>query len=471
MLERAWPALGTVALLALAAAGPTPRTGPAPPSRAAAACDPFSQSGGGATTFTFDIHSGIRQPFPDDISIASCSLRAAANGMATVNMRMVEWDPLTLAPDPQTIALRSAFCDPTDMNFFAVNAMPKFRFVPPIVVRSLTGVADPPRTQVAIEAQQAPYTGGGLNLVGSYEPEGDTGMPAASTYGPIPALSGSHPVMAYALCDGGGTLDELRIVQGVNRTDSEAPLGHAELLQRFRVPEAVELDWIELAMDELDPLVDAHEALVVSLVDGTGIPDPLPATLPEPLVQTSIRTLFYKEPGPRWVAALDLGHTVELIPGREYWLYLRNAQSYRYRTHVRTATETETFTNAIGVFHHRASAVDLWTVDPNQVLSFKLVGRATGSQLSVGPREGFHLRITPNPSRAAPEVVWSGATGPVRLEVFDARGRRVASGRGGAAGRWAVTAPAERPLAAGVYFVHARDGERARAVERVVIVR
>src|SRR5262245_61886973 len=110
-LHRAWPALGTLALLALAAAGPAPvRTGPAPPSQAAATCDPFSQTGGGASTYSFSQGTGgIRQPIPDGMPLAVCSLSVAATGWNYARMAMLEWDPLTLAPDPQAIALRTAF--------------------------------------------------------------------------------------------------------------------------------------------------------------------------------------------------------------------------------------------------------------------------------------------------------------------------------------------------------------------------
>jgi len=468
-LHRAWPALATLALFALsAAAPPTNRTGPAPPSQAAAACDPFSQSGGGDAIYAFNVESGVRQPLPEAMPIAACSLRATATGWPSfASLRVVEWDPLTLAPDPQSVALRTAFCDPSDLQYYYNNSLPKLTFVPPIITASLPDVADPPSRQVAFEATQAPSIPNYV-FVGYFAPDGDPAMPAASTYGKAASLSGAHPVTAYALCDGGGTLAGLRVLQCVRRTDSTAPLGEDQYLQRFRVPEAVEVRWVELAVDELAQA--SITPVTVAIMDATGLDEP-PATLPVALAQASLQTSFYKQPGPRWAAPVDFDHAVQLQPGRDYWLSLTTAHSYKYRTHTVTATENAQFTYAIGAFHHRALANDPWTLGSGQALSFKLVGVSLGSPLSVAPRTGFLLHVTPNPSRAQAEASWSGATGPVKLEVFDARGRRVASGDGGAAGRWVVVARGSRPLESGVYFVHARDSEGARAVERLVVVR
>ena len=452
----------------LSAAAPAPpRTGPAPPSQAAATCDPFSQSGGGASTYTFDAGSGLRQPLPQGLPVASCSLRANATGWNYADVRVVEWDPVTLTPDPQTVALRAVWCNPSAMNYYTTNSLPKLTFVPPIITRSLAGVADPPREQAAFEVTESPsafpYT-----FVGYYEPEGDVAMPAAVTFGSTPGLAGSHPVSAFALCDGGVQLSELRVVQSVRRTDSTAPVGHDEYLQRFRVPEAVEVRWVELALDILEGL--GPPPVTVSILDATSHAEP-PQMLPPALIEAPLFNIFYYQPGPLWSASADFDQTVQLMPGRDYWLSLRSAKNYKYRTHTLTANEEQKFQYAIGAFHHRALSSDPWTLASNQVLSFKIVGRSLGSPLSVTPRTGFMLSVTPNPSHAAPEAAWSGATGPVRLQVFDARGRRVASGSGGAAGRWVIAAGGSRVLGSGVYFVHAEDSEGAKAVERLVIVR
>lgn len=466
--HRAWPALATLALFAVAAAAPAlQRTGPAPPSQAAATCDPFSQSGGGSSTYVLDGEDGVLQPLPENMPVVSCSLRVAATGWTYARVQMVEWDPLTLAPDPLSIALRTVLCDPSAMNYYSTNAIPRLTFVPPIITRSLPGVADPPRSQVAFEAT-AFFSSWGYHFMGEYAPDGDPAMPAAVTYGSTGALPGAHPVAAFALCDGGGALADLRIVQSVRRTESIAPLGMDEYLQRFRVPEAVEVRWVELAIDQWDNRYLPPVRIGILAADGLAEP---PSLLPAPLVEAPFQDFFHYEPGPRWAAPVDFDHTIQLLPGHDYWLSLQSARSYQYRTHTLTATEDEKFSYGIGAFHYRALTNDPWTLASGRALSFKIIGRSLGSPLSVAPRTGFLLSVTPNPSRAAAEASWSGATGPVRLEVYDARGRRVASGGGGAAGRWVVTARGARPLESGVYFVHARDSEGARVVERLVIVR
>jgi len=470
-IHRAWPALATLALFALAAAAPAPhRTGPAPPSQAAATCDPFSQSGPGASEHVFDFPSGIRQPLPPGIPVAACSVRVDGSGWTYANVNVYEWDPDALLPDAATCALRSAFCTPSDMNYYTSNRVPSQTFVPPIITRSLPGVADKPREHLVFE-ERPTNNFFHYSHKGFYQPEGDAGMPAAMTIGTggaSVALPGTHPVMAYALCDGGEALEELRILQCVRRTDSGAPAGMYEYLQRFRVPEAVEVHWVELAANEGTPWPPSPT--IVGIVDATGMAEP-PATLPAAFAEAPFAAYFGDQTGPRWVAPADFDHTFELLPGRDYWLSVRNASAYLFRTHTLTATENAQFTYAIGAFHHRASTSGPWTLNAGQALSFKLIGRSQSSPLSVAPRTGFLLNVTPNPSRAAPEAEWSGATGPVRLEVFDARGRRVASNTGGAAGRWVIAARGAGPLESGVYFVRARDSEGARADERLVIVR
>jgi hypothetical protein len=71
-------------------------------------------------------------------------------------------------------------------------------------------------------------------------------------------------------------------------------------------------------------------------------------------------------------------------------------------------------------------------------------------------------------------VAWTGANGPVRFVVLDARGRRVAGGDGGGVreGEWTWNGRGMNgsPLPAGVYFVSARDATGHSASERVVLV-
>ena len=87
--------------------------------------------------------------------------------------------------------------------------------------------------------------------------------------------------------------------------------------------------------------------------------------------------------------------------------------------------------------------------------------------------DGMRLHVSPNPARDLAEVTWSGGVGPVKLRVYDARGRQVASGEGGAAGtwRWTTLGSGGQPLPGGVYFVRAHDSAGDTAAERLIIVR
>jgi hypothetical protein len=492
VIRRAWPALAVLALLALSAAAPAPgRSRPAPPAQAAATCDPFSQSGPGESIVAMHQDGGIRQPLPEGLAVAACSLRVHGTGWTSSNTKLIEWDPLALAPDASTIALRAAFCDPSDMNYYTTNTVPRQVFVPPVVVRSVSGVAEAPRTTVAMEILE-PSSSFTYFLNGYYEPEGDPAMPAAVMFGPAGShgeLTGSHPVAAYALCAGDADLDALRVTQCVRTTDALVPGPSAELVQRFRVPEPVDLRWVELAVNGLagsaatgasagSPEVGPNATnspptppAIVGIVDATGLGDP-PAIMPETLVESLFQAFFYKQPGPRWAAPLDFDRTVRLMPGRDYWLYVRSAAVYQFMARTLTGAEDANFVESIGAFHRRGLASDPWSRVPDQALAFKIVGVPT-APLAVTPRATFALRVSPTPARDAAEVTWSGAVAPVRLEVLDARGRRVAAGEGGAAGAWRIAAGSAgaRPLPAGVYFVHARDSEGAHRVERLVIVR
>jgi hypothetical protein len=140
-----------------------------------------------------------------------------------------------------------------------------------------------------------------------------------------------------------------------------------------------------------------------------------------------------------------------------------------------TGSESPDFAAGIGPYYERWVTGNSWQPTAGHVLSFRIIGRplpGLGVPPST-PRGGLLLRIAPNPARGAAAATWSGGVGPVRLEVFDARGRRVGRGEGGAAGAWHWSGLDAKgaPLPAGVYFVHARDTDGAHAVERLVVVR
>jgi len=85
------------------------------------------------------------------------------------------------------------------------------------------------------------------------------------------------------------------------------------------------------------------------------------------------------------------------------------------------------------------------------------------------------LRVAPNPSAGAAFVSWSGAAGPLHVDVLDAQGRRVGgmSGVTGSEGRWLWSGARDdgRPMPAGVYFVRAGDGLGRVVTHRVVLIR
>jgi len=482
-LSRVLPAVLVSALLCLAAAAPQQPQMPSPNPQAAP-CSTFSFSGGGGSAMVIGHGGAIRQPLPSSISMAACSLGVSTSyywggGLASVS----EWDPVTLAPDPQSIALRTFNFSPSS---FQINAgvMPWLSFVPPIVTRALAGVAEPPKTTTAIEVLESTYTGSN-DLTTSYDPDGAVGLPAAVSVPGSGSFTGPHPVVAHEICDGGSDVGDLRVAQSVRRTDTPIADRPEELAQRFSVPEPVELRWVELAIgvpgsagaSATTPQMPVTPAAptVVGVVDPAGAPSP-PAGMPQTLVEAFFPSsanlgYFIFQPVPTWASHLDFDRTITLQPGRDYWLYVRSASSQNFLGRTLTGSESGDFSAGVGALYTRGDSVGAWTPVGDRVLAFKIVGRPTAPVSVPDVRVAFSLRVTPNPARGVAEVAWSGAVGPVRFEVLDARGRRVATSVGGAAGTWSWSPAGSRPLAAGVYFVQARDSQNRRAVTRFVVVR
>ena len=316
-------------------------------------------------------------------------------------------------------------------------------------------------------------------------------MPAAGviaadgTHGPLP---GEHPVIAHAICSGDDDLQQLRIAQSVSRTSTLPNLAVAEIAQRFRVPEPVELRWIEVALSNTPPPAAANvngktagppgptmpvSFPVIGIVDGGALPEPV-ATMPATLVEATLTPRSYGDPSV-WKSHYDFDHTVVLQPFHDYWLYLRGASDRRFFVATLTGNEGPDFAAGIGPYFERDVATNTWGQTFGYALAFRVVGRPLSS-LGSGPppsQGGLRLRVAPNPATGFADASWSGGVGPVRLEVFDARGRRVARGEGGAAGawHWSGRSGGGGPLPAGVYFVHARDSAGSHAVQRVVLVR
>jgi len=485
-VSRAIPSVLVAALLCVAAAAPQAPQMPAPPP-SAAPCTDYSHTGAGDSVFSFISGDGITQPLPAGFTAAGCSLSVHGDYYTTAISSVREWDPTTLAPDPATVALRTETVSPSAFYFANGFATPWFPFVPPIITRSLLGVAEPPRTTVAVQVTSPTYSYF-VTTRAIYDPQGGADIPAASAIaagGSHSVLQGSHPVVAHALCSGDDDLQSLRIAQCVRQTNVALDATTDEIVQTFRVPEAVDLRWIELAIgtpglagvSATTPQMPVPPPASVGIADPVGAPAPpagVPPTLVEAMFPSSLGLgAFIYQTTPTWASHLDLDRTITLQPGRDYWLYVRAASSWKFLGRTLTGSEGGDFTAGVGALYTRGDAVGAWTPVGDKVLAFKIVGRPAATTPVPARGAGFLMHVAPNPAGDVAQVTWSGAVGPVHFEVFDARGRRVGASEGGAAGTWAwaVTGHDGRPLPAGMYFVHARDSAGQRSVERVVVVR
>src|SRR5262249_39844361 len=132
------------------------------------------------------------------------------------------------------------------------GVVPSVAFVPPIVTSSAPDVAEPPKPQVVVQLTGSTWWNS--LPTGYFTPEGPEELPAAvkvNADGSREPLPGTHPVLARAVCSGDSDLASLRVVQSVSRTDVKPFPAPKEFLQKFRVPQQVELRWIELALAEV----------------------------------------------------------------------------------------------------------------------------------------------------------------------------------------------------------------------------
>jgi len=500
-LLRFAPAVAVVALLALAAAAPQPQgAGAAPPPQLQPPCDAFASAVSGDSAIALASGTGIEQAFPAGMSVAACSLRTARMGLYSVpTIVLREWDPTTLAPDPHAIALRRAVFNPSNLVWTTGGKLPGALFVPPVVSASVPGVAEPPQPRVALQLVNG-VSWAIQTIDGYFTPDGPADLPAAvhlRADGAREPLPGPHPVLAHAVCSGDSDLAALRVVQGVTRTDVKPFPAPKEFIQTFRVPQQVELRWIELALAEVftpyfETAGDGNFFFgggfpVLAVVDAGGMARP-PADMPPPLVQASFNVWGLFSSTQTWISHLDLDRTVTLEPGHDYWIWVRNSAATTFFDRRLHGDEPPPFTAGVGHYYARADTAGAWTQAADQVLAFRIVGRpitpapAPAPPLprpspATGPPQpaanAFALDATPNPTPGTVRVDWSGAVGPVRFDVLDARGRRVAEGSGGAAGSWTWpgTDRDGRAVASGIYFVRARDSAGQLSNQRVMIVR
>jgi hypothetical protein len=435
-------------------------------------CDLVLQSGGGGDSVAFNPGGGVTQPFTPTGNVSACSVsvdRPDISYGVHGEMEVFLWDPGTLAPDPTTVALRSRAFQNSEMAFFGALA----DFGPPIVTRNVPHLADGRGGMLAIDYQGA---NPGAPHKAAFQADGAASTPIAYQYaaaGPRLPISGNHPVLSHAVCGGDAALQDLYVAQSVMTTNFLMANQTYEIAQTFRVPVKLSLRWVELAFG-------ANSGGAPGLIS---IVDPQGATTPPALLPTAMVDATFTSPYPvhgEWRSHFDFDHTVELQPNHDYLLVVRTPTGYGFYCRNYTGSETGDFFTGVGGMFYRPYPSGAWYPMNARALCFRVIGDPIGP-LGVTPEPpapasgALRLRVAPNPSRGASFVNWSGASGALRFDVLDERGRRVAAGRGeaGTEGRWLWRGAHDdgRPLPAGVYFLRAQDDAGHAAVERVVLVK
>lgn len=421
----------------------------------------------GESWVTVSSAGGVVQPFAMPGNIAACSLRVAPIYNAGL-VSVLQWDLDGLVPDPTTFALRTVALIDTRTMFGASQ----ITFSPPVVTQAIASVAEPPSNVGALQVEGR-YAINSFQFL--YAQDGAANMPTGLqryAAGPWSPLAGPHGVHALSLCAGNETVQGLRVAQCVMRTDLRLDASRHEMIQRFRVPRAVRVRWIEVAIDGYAYATYAPVSIGILAPMPAG--QPIPLTLPTSLIEMP----FYPSyASPAWCAPFNFDSTVTLVPGVDYWVHLTNAHQFHVRGRQVTGSEGPEFTSAIGPLFSRTTTGVEWTYEVNRALCFRLIGDFDHGAVGVDPgpvRSPFELRATPNPSRGASQLAWSGASGGVKFEVLDARGRRVgAGGRGeGASGEWTwLASRSGGPLAPGLYFVRATDDAGHTASARIVLMK
>ncbi len=409
---------------------------------------------------------GVTQPVAGPLNLAGATVTLLPIVYSAGVFDVLDWDPGTLAPDPTTVALRSQYFSASALILSHVTCP----FGPPVVMNAVANVAEAPRSVIALDYRVVdPYN----PQYAIFFPDGPADELAGfqEMSGTRSALPGSHPVIDYSL---NASDPSLAIVQEVRTTNGWMGQSWVDMVQRFRVPARTRLRWVELAFDQA-VVQGGLDAGTIAILDAQGADVP-PDVLPASLCQA---TFFVPSPPePVWANHNDFNQLVTLEPDHDYWLYVQTLDDYSLRARMKTGLEGPAFVAGIGPAFARASVPGAWTALADRSLSFKLIGDQV-DVTGVGPpapgRGSFAFAISPNPSRGAVLVRWSGAAGALWLDVFDARGARVARAEGapGGAGqwRWSGIDGSGRPLPAGAYFVRGTDDAGRVAIQRVVLIR
>jgi hypothetical protein len=458
------PAAAAVALLVFAAFAGGARTGRAAPAVADWVSCAAGQLDGTDGSYTIAYQTGVRQPFDGMVPVAACSL-GLDYAWTYGQLQVLYWDPLTLAPAAGEIALRSISYNTSQLQLNHVRA----DFSPPLVTRSVEGVAEPGRTSLALDYQVlSSYATQNVH----YWRDGHDGLPAASAYGTgvPPALPGTHPVLATGFCAWPAYAD-LRVLQSVIAQNALPGFWLHDYVQRFRVPQRCSVSHVELAFG-VNPGTSVQVGHV-AIVDAAGTADPPPSAMPPAMAEANF---FHYVTTPTWDTHYDFGKSIVLEAHHDYWLWVYTGYSYNLYLKVRSGGESAEFYDSIRGLYTRNGPYLAWDPWAGYAMDFRIIGTPLSPGVSVAPPPAHGLRVAagPNPAAGATMVRWSGARDGARIEVLDPRGRRVAVHDGaGAEGGWLWRGVADGggPLPAGIYFVRVTDRGGAAGTARVVLVR
>jgi hypothetical protein len=477
---RLLPAAIVALLLALSTLLPARGAIVKPPARldsyAANACGTLLQNSEGGIDYTRAPGSGVWQPLAVSGNVASCSLTVDPFSYGSNATAIYQWDPNSLTPDPTTVALRTFSTSVTSQVAWGYRNVAD----PPIVMQTGPGVADPPHGPLMMDFRNLTTFFGTVNTL-HLQPDGPTDLPEALEFtigGTVSPIAGPHPVLSHAICGGDATTQAMLVAQSVMTADARLDSNTFAFAQKFRVPRTIQLLWVEVALAN----TTYHGTLdqgSLYLFDATN----------QSVPPTGIGTSLYYDPfliympgiaplAGVWVTFAYGAGSPLLLANNDYWLRIITVGDYTPYSKVLTGSESADFKERIGPLFSESVGSGPWSAVPGRALSFRLIGVPVGTLGVPPPARGVsspRLTVTPNPARGAALVRWSGAAGTMWLDVFDARGRRVARAEGANGGtgewRWAALDASGRALPAGVYFVRGTDDAGRVASQRLVLIR
>jgi hypothetical protein len=205
-------------------------------------------------------------------------------------------------------------------------------------------------------------------------------------------------------------------------------------------------------------------------VDPQGLESPQPGALHIATATAQFPPRASMALGDTWAPSERFAQPMLLVPGRDYWVQARITGPWRTATAVSA-------TASVGRLYGRPPGNGAWTELPG-ALSMRLIGKALGTTdvpLAV-PARGYALSADPHPFTRELSLRWSGGTGRMTVEIFDAGGRRVRLVRdAGLAtqGTWIWRGEDDmgQTVRAGVYFARVTPTTGPALNRRVVYLR